>query len=79
MAESKLRTLSVDFAVQILDLENLPSKFLPCKLTLWGEEVKTLANFYLHPMVRYVFVNGILRHKNQNPSEIEILSKKVSL
>ena len=24
-------------------LENLPSKFLPCKLTLWGEEVKTLA------------------------------------
>ena len=26
-------------------LENLPSKFLPCKLTLWGEEVKTLANF----------------------------------
>ena len=32
-------------------LENLPSKFLPCKLTFWGEEVKTLASFYLHPMV----------------------------
>ena len=28
MAESKLRTLSVDFAVQILDLENLPSKII---------------------------------------------------
>ena len=26
-------------------LENLPSKFLPCKLTLWGEEVKTLTIF----------------------------------
>ena len=51
MAESKLRTLSVDFAVQILDLENLPSKFLPCKLTLWGGEVKMLASFYLHPIV----------------------------
>ena len=25
-------------------LENLPSKFLPCKLTLWGEEVKMLAS-----------------------------------
>ena len=25
-------------------LENLPLKFLPCKLTLWGEEVKTLAS-----------------------------------
>jgi len=32
-------------------LENLPSKFLPCKLTLWGEEVKMLASFYLHPTV----------------------------
>ena len=26
-------------------LGNLPSKFLPCKLTLWGEEVKTLTIF----------------------------------
>jgi len=26
-------------------LENLPSKFLPCKLTLRGEEVKTLTIF----------------------------------
>ena len=51
MAESKLRTHSIDFAVQILDLENLPSKFLPCKLTLWGEKVKMLASFYLHPTV----------------------------
>ena len=25
-------------------LENLPSKFLPFKLTLWGEEVKMLAS-----------------------------------
>ena len=25
-------------------LENLSSKFLPCKLTLWGEEVKMLAS-----------------------------------
>ena len=25
-------------------LENLPSKFLPCKLTFWGEEVKMLAS-----------------------------------
>ena len=32
-------------------LEILPSKFLPCKLTLWGEEVKMLASFYLHPKV----------------------------
>ena len=32
-------------------LENLPSKFLPCKLTLWGEDVKMLASFYLPPMV----------------------------
>ena len=26
-------------------LENLPSKFLPYKHTLWGEEVKTLTVF----------------------------------
>ena len=25
-------------------LENLPSKFLPCKLTLWGEDVKMLVS-----------------------------------
>ena len=65
MAESKLRTLSVDFAVQILDLENLPSKFLPCKLTLWGEEVKTLANFYLHPTVYLDFYRHFTLKKHQ--------------
>ena len=45
MAESKLRTHSIDFAVQILDLENLPSKFLPCKLTFWGGRSENAGKF----------------------------------
>ncbi len=32
------------FSAPIFVWKNLPSKFLPCKLTLWGEEVKMLAS-----------------------------------
>ena len=46
-------------------LENLPSKFLPCKLTLWGEEVKTLASFYLHPTVYLDFYRHFTLKKHQ--------------
>ena len=46
-------------------LENLPSKFLPCKLTLWGEEVKMLASFYLHPMVYLDFYRHFTLKKHQ--------------
>ena len=46
-------------------LKNLPSKFLPCKLSLWGEEVKTLANFYLHPTVYLDFYRHSTLKNNQ--------------
>ena len=46
-------------------LKNLPSKFLPCKLTLWGEEVKTLANFYLPPTVYLDFYRHFTLKKHQ--------------
>ena len=46
-------------------LGNLPSKFLPCKLTLWGEEVKTLANFYLPPTVYLDFYRHFTLKKHQ--------------
>ena len=46
-------------------LEILPSKFLPCKLTLWGEEVKTLANFYLPPTVYWDFYRHFTLKKHQ--------------
>ena len=38
-------------------LEILPSKFLPSKLTLWGEEVKMLANFYLPQWSIWIFTD----------------------
>ena len=44
-AWGKLRKRSVFLSAPIFVWDNLPSKFLPCKLTLWGEEVKTLASF----------------------------------
>ena len=72
MAERKLRTISIDFAENgacfyqpHFCLENLPSKFLPCKLTLWGEEVKMLASFYQPPMVYLDFYRHFTLKKHQ--------------
>ena len=43
-ARGKLRKRSVFLSAPIFVWDNLPSKFLPCKLTFWGEEVKMLAS-----------------------------------
>ena len=57
-------------------LENLPSKFLPCKLTLWGEEVKILASFYLHPTVYLDFYRHFTLKKSSILTEVMGEDKK---
>ena len=57
-------------------LENSPSKFLPCKLTLWGEEVKMLASFYLHPTVYLDFLPTFYPQKSLILTEVMGEDKK---
>ena len=57
-------------------LENLPSKFLPCKLTLWGEEVKMLASFYLPPNGLFGFLPTFYPQKASILTEVVGEDKK---
>ena len=50
-------------------LEILPSKFLPCKLTLWGEEVKMLAS----PNGLFGLANSV--QKNEGGFLMKIIKK----
>ena len=57
-------------------LENLPSKFLSCKLTLWGEEVKTLASFLSSPNSLFEFLPTFYPQKASILTEVMGEDKK---
>ena len=84
MAESKLRTISIDFAGNGACFYQSP--FLSGKFTLkiltlqtylvGGEEVKTLASFYLHPTVYLDFYRHFTLKNHQSITEVMGEDKK---